>query len=426
MSNPTVQPKASGWKARNSVLLFIWLGWMFSFLDRMVMTVSLPFIGADFDLSKTEQGFIISAFFIAYAGFQIPGGFLADKFGPRKVMALAIIWWSIFTSLTGVATSLTVLLIIRFLFGIGEGCFPASSWKAISTYFPSKVRGRATAIQSSVNTLGPALAAIIAAGIIQNFGWHNVFIFLGFPGLVVGFGIWYFIRDNPKEHPGITVQELEELAEEEAEEIKAGVATTEKVPFSTIVRTGALWQMAAIWFLFDITFWGFNSWLPSYLMEARGLSLTKTGFMAALPFLFGTVGTLTGGWASDKFKNGRTWIYAFASVVSAGFLYLTFSVDDLTPAMIFQCISAFFMFFAMGIFWGILMDAISKNIMGTASGIVNFGGQMAGVVSPPIMGYLIQSSGGNYANAFWFMIAALIASAFVTLTVKSKKTEKTA
>ena len=422
MSNTATQPKAGGWKARNSVLLFIWLGWMFSFLDRMVMTVSLPFIGADFNIGKTEQGLIISAFFIAYAGFQIPGGFLADKFGPRKVMAIAIVWWSIFTTLTGVATSLGVLLVIRFLFGIGEGCFPASSWKTISAYFPSKVRGRATAIQSSVNTLGPALAAIVAAGIIKEFGWHNVFIFLGFPGLLVGLGIWWFIRDNPKEHPGITVEEIKELEEDEAAESAAGTSATEKVPFSTVIKTGALWQMAAIWFLFDITFWGFNSWLPSYLMEARGLSLTKTGVMAAIPFLFGTVGTLAGGWASDKFKNGRTKLYAVGSVVAAFFLYLTFSVQDLTQAMTYQCLSALFMFFAMGIFWGILMDAISKNIMGTASGIVNFGGQMAGVVSPPIMGYLIQASGGNYDNAFWFMIAALVASAVVTLTVKTKKT----
>ena len=422
MSTMTAQPQKKGWKARNTVLLFIWLGWMFSFLDRMIMTVSLPFIGADFALDKTQQGLIISAFFLAYAGFQIPGGFLADKFGPRKVMALAIIWWSIFTTLTGVTTSLGLLLVVRFLFGIGEGCFPASSWKAISSYFPSKVRGRATAIQSSVNTLGPALAAIIAAGIIQHFGWHNVFIFLGFPGLLVGLGIWYYVRDNPQDNPRITPEELQELAEDDAASIAAnGGVSIQKVPFSTVLKTGALWQMAAIWFLFDITFWGFNTWLPSYLMEARGLSLTKTGFLAALPFLFGTVGTLCGGWTSDKFKNGRTWFYALGSVVAAGFLYMTFTVADLAPAMIFQCISAFFMFFAMGIFWGILMDSISKNIMGTASGIVNFGGQLAGVVSAPIMGKLIDLSGGSYDNAFLFMIGALIASALVTLTVKTKK-----
>ena len=111
------------WKTRYTVLLFIWLGWMFSFLDRMIMSVSLPFIGKDLGIDTTEQGLIISAFFLAYAGFQIPGGWLGDKFGPRKVMAFAITWWSIFTTLTGFVFTLPMMLAVRFLFGLGEGAF---------------------------------------------------------------------------------------------------------------------------------------------------------------------------------------------------------------------------------------------------------------------------------------------------------------
>lgn len=422
--NSVMQHKSTGWKARNTTLLLIWLAWLFSFLDRMVITVSLPFIGADLNIDKGTQGLIISTFFIGYAGFQIPGGFLADKFGAKKMMTIAIIWWSIFTTLTGVTTSLILLLIIRFLFGVGEGCFPSASWKSLSNYFPSKLRGRATAIQSSVNTLGPALAAIVAAGIINSFGWHNVFIWLGLPGIIIGCCIWYFIYDNPKQDPRITADEIQELTDDERQQAaiaKADGINIKTIPFSQIIKMKVLWQLAAIWFLFDITFWGFNSWLPSYLMEARGLSLSKTGIMAAIPFLCGTVGTLVGGWTSDKFKHGRTWSYAIGSLASAGFLYLTFTVSELTYAMIFQCISAFFMFFAMGIFWGILMDVINKNIMGTASGIVNFGGQLAGIVSPVIMGFLIQINKGSYDNAFLFMIGALILSAIVTLTLNTKK-----
>lgn len=144
--NPKRTPKI--WKGRYTILLLLWSGWLLSFLDRMVMNVSLPFIGQDLGLDKMAQGTIISSFFIGYALFQIPGGYLSDKFGPRKVMAFAIIWWSIFTLLTGLIYLLPLLLIVRFLFGIGEGCFPASSWKTISTYFPANERGRASAIQS--------------------------------------------------------------------------------------------------------------------------------------------------------------------------------------------------------------------------------------------------------------------------------------
>lgn len=179
-----------------------------------------------------------------------------------------------------------------------------------------------------------------------------------------------------------------------------------------------LWQMASIWFCLISPSGAFQR-LPSYLITVREFSLAKTGVMAAIPFLFGAGGTLLGGYCSDKFKPQRKTLYVVTSVIAAGFLYLTFSVSSADMAVVYQCISALFMFFAMATFWGILMDTIPSNIMGRASGIVNFGGQMAGVVSAPIIGWLIQSSGGSYNSAFIFMIAALLCSAVVTLTVKS-------
>lgn len=403
-----------GWKVRYGILLLIWLGWLMSFLDRMVMSISLPFIGQDMNINATTQGLIISAFFAGYALFQIPGGMLADRFGSRKVMSIAIAWWSVFTSLTGMALSFPIMLIVRFLFGVGEGCFPAASWKTISTYFPPKEKGRATAIQSSVNTLGPALASIVAAGIIAAFGWKMVFIILGIPGLAIAALIYWYCHDDPKDHPSITGAELEENAENRA------IAAAPKVPISKLLSLGILWQLAAVWFLFDITFWGFSSWLPSYLMKVRGFSLMKTGVTAAIPFLFGTAGTLVGGYLSDKFSSMRKWFYVLAAVISAFFLYMTFTVESADSAVMYQCISSFFMFLAMGLFWGLLMDQIPPNIMGGASGIVNFGGQAAGFISPFAMGFLIDQSGGSFDSAFIFMIAALVASAVMTLTLKAK------
>ncbi|SUB81180.1 D-galactarate permease [Pragia fontium] len=413
--------KPKTWKARYTILSLIWLAWLLSFLDRMVMSVSLPFIGRDLNLDTTQQGLIISAFFIGYAAFQIPGGFLADRFGARKIMAIGIAWWSVFTSLTGAVLTLPLMLAVRFLFGIGEGCFPSASWKMISTYFPSKERGRATAIQSTVNTLGPALAVVVAASIIGAFGWHMVFIVLGLPGLFIAAGIYFFTRDNPKDHPSITQQDLDELAAEGSDVISQNTAP---IPFKEVLKMPVLWQMAAIWFLFDITFWGFSTWLPSYLITVREFSLAKTGVMAAIPFLFGAGGTLLGGYFSDKFKPQRKFLYVLTAVIAAGFLYMTFTVVSADMAVVYQCISALFMFFAMAMFWGILMDTIPSKIMGRASGIVNFGGQMAGVVSAPIMGWLIHTSGGSYNSAFIFMIVALIASAVVTLTVNNAHSNK--
>lgn len=414
--SPNSQVKAGfHWKARYSVLTAIWFGWMFSFLDRMVISVSLPFIGKDLNLDAAMQGAILSAFFAGYALFQIPGGLLADKFGFRRMMAIGITWWSAFTALTGMIVSYPVMLVIRCLFGIGEGCFPGASWKCIATYFPPKQRATATAIQSTVNTLGPAVASLVAAGIIAAFGWRTVFISLSIPGVLIGLYFWKYVKDNPAEHHLMTSGELAELQAGEAQ--SAGTDGNAPMTFKEFMRKPILWQMVGIWFLFDITFWGFVSWLPSYLMKIRGFSLMQTGVAGSIPFLFGAVGTLAGGWLSDHVKGQRKWLYIPSALVAGFFLYLTYTVPSADMAVVYQSISSFFMFLAMAAFWGLVMDSIPANIMGSSSATVNFGGQAAGFVSPFVMGYLIKASGGSFDTAFIFIIAAMLASAVLALTV---------
>lgn len=411
------------WRVRYSILAIIWTGWLFSFLDRMVISIALPFIGKDLNIDATMQGAILSAFFGGYALFQIPGGMLADKFGSRKVMAIAITWWSIFTSMTGFVVSYPLMLLCRFVFGVGEGCFPGASWRAIATYFPPKERATATAIQSSVNTLGPAVASLVAAGIIAAFGWRSVFITLGIPGVLIGAAIWYYLKDDPAKHPHMTQEELAEINAQPA--VGATAATTAGITFRQFLTKPILWQMVLIWFLFDITFWGFVSWLPSYLMKVRGFSLIKTGITGSIPFFVGTLGMLAGGYLSDRVKGQRKWMFIPNALVAGLFLYLTYTVPSADMAVVYQSISAFFMFLAMAAFWGLVMDTIPAHIMGSSSGTVNFGGQVAGFISPFIMGYLIDIGKGSFDTAFVFLIIALIASAVVALTVNQKRnTEK--
>lgn len=408
------------WKVRHSILSIIWMGWLFSFLDRMVISVSLPFIGQDLNLDATMQGAILSAFFAGYALFQIPGGMLADKFGFRKVMTFAIAWWSIFASVTGMIVSYPIMLVCRCLFGVGEGCFPGASWKAIATYFPPKERATATAIQSSVNTLGPAVASLVAAGIIATYGWRTVFVALGLPGLLIAAAIWFYFKDNPADHPSMTKEELAEL-DVQPVTTNANAAASNGMTFKEFIKKPILWQMVLIWFLFDITFWGFVSWLPSYLMKVRGFSLLKTGITGSIPFFVGTVGTLLGGYLSDRIKGQRKWLFVPNALIAGVFLYLTYTVPSADMAILYQSVSSFFMFLAMAAFWGLVMDTIPSNIMGSASGTVNFGGQVAGFISPFVMGYLIDASKGSFDTAFIFLIAAMVASAIVTLTVNQKR-----
>lgn len=409
-------PQKNGfhWKARYSVLTMIWFGWMLSFLDRTVISISLPFIGKDLNINTAMQGAILSAFFAGYALFQIPGGLLADKFGFRRMMAIGITWWSVFTALTGMMVSYPIMLVCRTLFGIGEGCFPGASWKAIATYFPPKQRATATAIQSTVNTLGPALASLVAAGIIAAFGWRTVFMSIAVPGVLVGVFSWKYVKDNPAEHGRMTPSELAELNEGEAQSSGDGATG---MSFKDFLKKPILWQMVLIWFFFDITFWGFTSWLPSYLMKVRGFSLMQAGVAGSIPYLFGAVGTLAGGWLSDHIKGQKKWFFIPGALIAGFFLYLMFTVPSADMAVIYQSISSFFMFLAMAAFWGLVMDVIPPNIMGSSSATVNFGGQVAGFISPFVMGYLIQISGGSFDKAFIFIIAAMVASAILALTI---------
>lgn len=415
--NTVNHPEKNGfhWKARYSVLATIWVGWMLSFLDRTVISISLPFIGNDLNIDTAAQGALLSAFFAGYALFQIPGGLLADKFGFRRMMSIGIAWWSVFTAFTGMIVSYPIMILCRIFFGVGEGCFPGASWKCIATYFPPKQRATATAIQSTVNTLGPALASLVAAGIIATFGWRTVFLSLSIPGFIVAIICWKYIKDNPADHGRMTPSELAELRAGEAQSVANGSGS---MTFKDFLKKPILWQMVLIWFFFDITFWGFTSWLPSYLIKVRGFSLVKAGIAGSIPYLFGAAGTLTGGWLADHVKGQKKWFFIPGALIAGFFLYLMYTVPSANMAVVYQSISSFFMFLAMAAFWGIVMDIIPANIMGSSSATVNFGGQVAGFISPFVMGYLIQISGGSFNQAFNFIIAALIASAALTLTVK--------
>lgn len=414
------QPKKK-WKVRYSVLLVLWLCWLFSFLDRMVITIALPFIGEDLKLNSTSQGLLLSMFFAGYALFQIPGGMLSDKFGFRRVMSIAISWWSIFTSLTGLIFSLPLMLLIRFVFGLGEACLPGASYKGIATYFPSKQRGTATGIQSTVNTLGPAFAAIAAAAIIGLFGWRAVFIIMGIPGLFLGIYIWFKFKDDPKDHPKITKEELAEL-DEDLEEMSPDKKKS-NVSFKQLLKKPILWQMALIWFFFDITFWGFTSWLPSYLINEKGLSLMKTGIFSALPYLIGTAAIILGGYLSDKVKGNRKWIFIPNALIGGLALFLMYQASSLTMVIIYQCIAAFFMFLAQGGFWGLVVDTLPAKIMASGSATVNCFGSIAGFISPFLMGYMIETS-GSFNSSFIMMITALVVAAAIALTITGKPKEE--
>jgi sugar phosphate permease len=398
-------------------LALLFAAWTVSYLDRMVMAASIPYIAKDFHLSPVQMGMLMSAFFLGYSLFQVPGGILADRFGARKVMSWALVWWSIFTGLTGLVSSRTSMLCIRVLFGAGEGIFPGASKKSIAHWFPVKDRSTANAIMLSSNALGPALAPLFVAAVISTWGWRTVFFSLFVPGLLVVFLMRKYVKDNPQDSKYVSPEELAEIQSVEPK-MRAGAEVT----WLSSMQDWRVWQCFLMWFTFDITLWGFASWLPTYLLRVRGFALLKMSIAASLPFFAGTVGLIFGGWMSDKwFQNSRKVPIIITQLIGAFCLYLTYTVTSPNGAIVYQAFAGGFLYMGMGAFWALPMSIIPKSVMGTASAVVTMGGQLAGLVSPLVIGYLVQISGGSFNTSFMFLIAGTLLSSAIALTVKEQK-----
>jgi sugar phosphate permease len=391
-------------KIRWWICFFLFLTWLVSYIDRSLMPMALPLIGQEFHLSPTVMGAVISAFFVGYASMQIPGGMIADKIGPRNSITLGVAFWSGFSLLTGMATNLSTLMGIRVCFGLGEGLHPAAAFKALSAWFPPGERSRANGFVMSSNALGPMIAPILFASLMNAFGWRQAFYIISVPGFVIALGAYWLLRDRPADHPSVGAEELAEIGNDER--------LQRKIPFSELLRYPVLWKLFAIYFLWDTTWWGFGAWLPSYLFKVRGFSMTNTGLVTALPYAAGFIGVSVAGWIADRTGRRRT-VLAVVLIGIAVFMALIATATNVITAVIFLIAAGFFLPAVHGPFWAIPMDLLPSRVMGYAAGFLNTGGQIAGIVSPIAIGALIQWTGSYYAGFIFMAISATISALLV-------------
>ena len=386
-------------KVRWWICFLLFLTWLVSYIDRSLLPMALPFIGQEFHLSPTLMGVAASAFFVGYAAMQIPGGLIADKFGARKTITLGVTCWSLFSFLTGRASNLTSLILVRILFGIGEGVHPPAAFKALSAWFPSSERARANGLVMSSNALGPMIAPILIATAIGAFGWRSAFYLISIPGLLIAFAVYWFLRDQPAGAPE--------------------GRTEERLGFSALVRYKALWQLFFAYMTWDVTWWGFQAWLPSYLLKSRGFTLASTGIVATLPFAAGVVGLLIASYISDR-TGKRKPVLVAVLLGNALFLLLTATAANTTMAVIFLTATGFFLPAIHGPFWSLFMDFFPSQVMGYSSGFINTGGQIAGIASPIVIGALIQFT-GHYDAGFLFMAGSACVSAGLVMALREPK-----
>ncbi len=398
-------------KVRWWVCFLLFLTWLMSYIDRGLMPMAIPLIGQEFHMSPTVMGVVLSAFFMGYGTMQIPGGIIADKFGPRKTITMGIASWSLFSLLTGAASGLRSLIWIRILFGLGEGMHPPAAFKALSAWFNSKERARANGFVMSSNTIGPMIAPILFATVMGAYGWRKAFVLVSIPGFLITLAVYWYLRDTPAEHPKMTGDELAEIGNEEW--------TQEKIPFSALAKYKALWKLFFIYMTWDVTWWGFQAWLPSYLLKVRGFTLVKTGVLAALPFAAGFIGLMVCSYISD-WTGKRKAILISVLLGNALFMLLTAKAGSATTAVIFLTATGFFLPAIQGPFWSLSMDLLPSRVMGYSSGFINTGGQIAGVGAPIIIGALIQWT-GHYDAGFIFMAISASLSALLVATISAPK-----
>ena len=393
-------------RKRNWILALLFLGWALGNLDRYIMNYAVLSITEDLNLSASSTGLLLSSFFAGYALMQLPGGWLADRFGARKVLITAVIMWSIFTGLTGAAWSMVSMIIIRFLFGIGEGGFQPASSKIISQAFPEEKRARAMSIMLSSGGIIALIIPVLSVTMLTTIGWRTTFFITGAIGAVIAVLYWYFIK-LPNNQENINKQNSE---------------GSQKGLFKMLFKTPLMLNLFIAYFTLYAVNWGLATWLPTYLVNVRGLNLVSLGWLQTIPGVAQLLGMYLSGYLIDKLSKGHEKIAgAFACVCISILLYLMFTASSVTSFIIYQTVIMLIISFVVILLPAIVLKNLPSSVAGSGMGLVSTGGQLAGFVTPLAIGFIVEAFNGSFNAAFWMLIAFAFICAVALLTINYEK-----
>jgi sugar phosphate permease len=401
------------------VMFLICLMYLITYLDRVNISTVAPVISKEFDFSKVTMGVIFSAFVWSYAAFQVPGGWLGDRFGPRRVLAIIVGYWSAMTALTAAATGALSFTVVRFFFGIGEaGAFPVAT-RAMQQWYPRQERGLCQGLSHSASRLGAAIAPPLVVAIMTTLGWHWVFYICGAIGILWSV-LWYLTyRNLPEEHRLVSKAELAYIRGVDAggNAKQADIERTASVPWGTLLRSPNMWAVMCAYFTYVYCLWIFLSWLPSYLVEYRHFTLLKVGYLASLPLWAGVIGDTVGGWATDwlliKTGNARLAPRLVAIVGLLGCaVFIVPAALTSNPYTAVYCLTAalFFLECTIGPSWAVPMH-VGGKYSGTVSGMMNMAGNIGGALSPLVFGVLVEV--GSWEAPFIVAAVLLVLGAAV-------------
>ena len=418
-------------RARYLILLMLFLVTTINYADRATISIAGSSLQKDLGIDAIELGYIFSAFGWAYVLGQIPGGWLLDRFGSKRVYAGSIFLWSFFTLLQGyigvfgVASAVVVLFLLRFMVGLAEApSFPGNA-RIVAAWFPTKERGTASAIFNSAQYFATVLFAPLMGWIVYTFGWQHVFVVMGALGILFSI-VWMYVIHNPKDHPMANAAEIQYIAENGGlvDLDAAGKKQDSGPKFGYILQLLRNRMMAGVYLgqycITTLTYF-FLTWFPVYLVQERGMTILKAGIIASLPAICGFIGGVLGGVISDALlRRGNSLSVARKTPIVAGMLLsMSMIICNYVEADWMVVSFMALAFFGKGVGalgWAVVSDTSPKQIAGLSGGLFNTIGNLASITTPIVIGYIIAAT-GSFKLALVFIGANAFVAAFSYLVI---------
>ncbi|HTZ78143.1 MAG TPA: MFS transporter [Stellaceae bacterium] len=411
------------------IIALLFIGGGISYLDRAALSVAAPLIARDMQLDPAQLGIVFSSFFVGYALFCFVGGFASDRLGPRNVFGIAMTVWSVFCGLTAAATGIFSLLVVRVIFGMGEGPFSSTANKFVSNWFPRPEQASAVGMANAGQPLGAALAGPVVGLIAVAAGWRLSFIVIAAIGLVWVVAWMWLATDRPEQHSWLDKEALRAHAREQARRS----SELETLPLGAYLRRPAILATAFAFFGYAYILYFFLSWFPSYLTMAHHLSIQKMGVVNAIPWLVGFIGLAAGGFVCDALYRitgnallARKLVLVVSLIIAAACVALAGVVSGITAVVALMAVTVFFMYLTASTYWAIILDTVAESRVGGVSGFVHLIANLAGIVAPAVTGYLVEIS-GSFTSAFVLTGAIAVVGALgVALLVREPQAEAAA
>lgn len=402
-------------RVRWKVLAYLFLISVVTYIDRVNISVAAKEMMPAFAISPIGMGEVFSAFVLGYALFQLPGGWMGDRWGSRKVLTFAIVWWSLFTILTALANQLIIasflgvfgsLILIRFLIGLGEAAALPNFNRTVANWFPLSERGVGIGFSIGGIGVGSALTPPLVAWLMVQYGWKSAFYLSGGIGFLVAAGWYLFARDFPDQHPDMSAEELSWINQDSSSiPLKTQALKGKKRSWGDLLRHPSVWFLTLSYTMLGYIAYIYLSWFFLYLVNVRHFAVLKGSFLASSPFIAMAIFCPLGGWVTDRLTGrygpeiGRRGVGVSGMFLTSFFIYYGAVATDPYFAIFLLSAGAGLLYGTVGAFWSSTID-LSREHSGALSGLMNMGANLGGTLSPTLTPWLGEKFGWPIALTF--------------------------